>query len=167
MKRFVTVSVALAIVLISIVRLYQMPERVPTQPTPHDWKGTASNDPASDRAALQGRWKHGMTPPGGEADPLIHFLIIDGDKATFEYPENVAKGVRPRMDRYFFLVNSARKPKVMRFTVRLGDGETIPGDRAPGGLWYNLDGDHLVLWDQWAAYGETLHRHYYRLAPAK
>ncbi len=71
------------------------------------------------------------------------------------------------MDRYSFLVNSARMPKVLRFAVRLGDGEPIPGDRAPISLWYDLDTDHLVLWDQWAAYGETLHQHYYRLPPAK
>ena len=167
MKRFVTVAVALAIVLVSAVRLYQMPKSVPPPSTPHDWKGTASDDAVNDRAALQGRWRLGMTPPGEPDVPPKHLLVINGDTASFEVWPNVAQGVQSRVDKYLFLINSARKPKIIRFTVRQGDGERIPGDRAPGGLWYDLDTDHLVLWDQWAAYGETLHQHYYRLPPAK
>ncbi len=152
------------LLLVSTLALAGCSKPATSAASPNEWNGTVNEDPANDLKYLQGRWINVTSPKGGKSD-ILQYLVIKEDVAVFEFPLNVAERARPGVDRYIFILNSARPRKVMRLTVRLGDGEPIPGYNAPVAWWYTLNDDILTLWNQWADYGERPKDYYQRVSP--
>lgn len=129
-----------------------------TKPTPlkhgPEWEGSATIDPAGDVPKLQGRW---WRVPHGEglARWPEAYLVFDGDIVTFDHAELRARGEKPDIETYQFVLNSSLDPKVIRFIRWLGHDGPLPGRQAPRAMWYKLEGDELTIWDYYASRGES------------
>lgn len=126
------------------------------------WEGAKPIDPAGDMQALQGKWKlselYGQPPPQDEVET---YVVVSADNIDFVYGGVSSSGDGPRkpgddayIDKFKFTINSSVQPRVICYSKRLGVGKAMAMHQGRWCEYYDISGDTLSIWNQFAEYGE-------------